>query len=194
MHASRLLLPAAAALALSACFGGAKPPATLLTLTPAAAPSANTQRSVSAGEAVVIEVPVIDKELRQVRVPVLEAPGRVTYVRDLQYVDTPDRLFQQLLSETVRRTTSRVVLDPRQTAVEPGLQLTGTLQRFGYDVATGQVIVTYDAAASRPGASRLETRRFEATAPSDGTAATVGPALNQAANAVAVQVAGWIAR
>ena len=194
MRAVRLLLPAAAALALSACFGGSKPPATLLTLTPAAAPSTPAQRSVSAGQAVVIEVPVISKELRQVRVPVLEAPGRVTYIKDLQYVDTPDRLFQQLLSETVRRTTSRAVLDPRQTAVETGLQLTGTLQRFGYDVASAQVIVTYDAAASRPGASQLEIRRFEAAAPADGTAATVGPALNQAANAVAAQVAGWVAR
>jgi cholesterol transport system auxiliary component len=193
MRAVRPLLPAAAALALTACFGG-KTPATLLTLTPAAPPAANTQRSVAAGEAVVIEVPVVAKELRQVRVPVLEAPGRVTYVRDLQYVDTPDRLFQQLLSETVRRTTSRAVLDPRQTAVEPGVQLTGTLQRFGYDVASGQVIVTFDAAAARPGANRLELRRFEASAPSDGTAASVGPALNQAANAVAVQVAGWVAR
>ena len=34
-------------------------------------------------------------------------PGQVTYVKDLQYIETPDRLFQQLVSETIRRTTSR---------------------------------------------------------------------------------------
>ena len=58
---------------------------------------------------------------------------------NLQWVDTPDQLFQDLLAETVRRTTNRVVLDPRQTALDPGLLVTGELQRFGYDAATGQV-------------------------------------------------------
>ncbi len=54
------------------------------------------------------------------------------------------------------------------------------------------MIVIYDGILSTQGGSRVETRRFEATAPADGTAATVGPALNQAANAVATQVAGWV--
>jgi len=192
MRAVRLLLPTVAALALTACFGG-KTPATLLTLTPQAAPVA-IQRSASAGQAVTIEPPLVAKEIRQVRVPVLEAPGRVTYVKDLQYVDTPDRLFGQLLTETVKRTTNRVVLDPNQTGLDPGLRVTGTLERFGYDVASGQVIVTYDATLSTQGGAQVQARRFEATAPSDGTAATVGPAINQAANAVATQVAGWLDR
>jgi cholesterol transport system auxiliary component len=38
----------------------------------------------------------------------------------------------------------------------------------------------------------VETRRFEATAPSDGTAASIGPALNRAANEVSYKVADWI--
>jgi cholesterol transport system auxiliary component len=42
------------------------------------------------------------------------------------------------------------------------------------------------------GGTRVETRRFEARAPADGTASTVGPALNDAANQVAAQVAQWI--
>lgn len=191
MRAVRLLLPAAAALALSACFGGAKPPATLLTLTPQAA-AVQIARSATAGEAVTIEVPVVGKEIRQIRVPVLEGPGRVTYVEDLQYVDTPDKLFQQLLTETVKRTTNRVVLDPNQASLDPGLRVTGTLERFGYDAQTGQVVVIFDASLSTQGGTRVETRRFEATAPADGTAATVGPAINQAANAVALQAAQWI--
>ena len=186
----RFLLPAAASLSLGACFGG-KPPPTLLTLTPSAAPVA-IQRSAAAGQSVTIDVPLVAREIRQVRVPVLERPGEVTYVKGLQYTATPDQLFQSLVSETVRRTTQRVVLEPGQTVLDPGLRVSGTLQRFGYDVASGQVIVTYDGILSTQGGSRVETRRFEATAPADGTAATVGPALNQAANAVAAQVAGWV--
>ena len=76
--------------------------------------------------------------------------------------------------------------------LDPGLRVTGTLERFGYDVASGQVIVIFDASLSTGGGARVETRRFEATAPADGTAATVGPAINQAANAVALQAAQWI--
>ena len=191
MRALRPFLPAVAALALTACFGGAKPPSTLLTLTPQAAPVA-IQRTATPGQAVTILDPLVGKELRQVRVPVLKAPGQVTYIKGLQYVDTPDRLFQHLLAETVKRTTNRVVLDQGQTTLDPGVLVTGTLERFGYDTASGQVIVTYDATLSTQGGAQVQARRFEATAPADGTAATVGPALNQAANAVATQVAGWI--
>jgi len=54
------------------------------------------------------------------------------------------------------------------------------------------VIVQYDGALSVPGANRVETRRFTATAPADGSAATVGPALNRAANQVALDAAKWI--
>ena len=44
----------------------------------------------------------------------------------------------------------------------------------------------------RRGGTRVETRRFEATVPSDGSAASIGPALNRAANEVATKVATWI--
>nr|WP_314442379.1 ABC-type transport auxiliary lipoprotein family protein [uncultured Sphingomonas sp.] len=184
----RLILPLAAALALTGCFGG-KAPATLLTLTPATA-SAAFERTAAASEAVTIELPVASREIRQVRVPVLETTGQVTYVEDLQYVETPDHLFQQLLSETVKRTTGRIVIDPRQTGIDPGTRVSGVLQRFGHDVASGQVVVTYDATATRGGT--VQTRRFTASVPADGTAATVGPAINTAANDVATQVARWI--
>jgi cholesterol transport system auxiliary component len=85
-----------------------------------------------------------------------------------------------------------VVLDPDQTTLDPGVTVTGQLQRFGYDAASGQVIVQYDASLSTAGGNRVETRRFTGTAPADGTAVTVGPALNRAANQVAQQVAQWI--
>jgi cholesterol transport system auxiliary component len=185
----RLLLPFTAALALAGCFGGAKVPPTLLTLTPTSAEAA-IDRTAAASEAVTIEPPVAGRDIRQVRVPVLEGPGQVAYVKDLQYLETPDRLFQQLLSETVKRVTGRVVIDPRQTGIDPGTRVSGVLQRFGHDAATGRVMVVYDATATR--GATVQTRRFTATAPADGTAATVGPAINAAANEVAVQVARWI--
>jgi cholesterol transport system auxiliary component len=172
--------------------GGGKPPATLQTLTPEAADPGPIARTVNAGQAVTIGTPAISKELRTVRVPVQLNATDIQYVANLQWVDTPDRLFQDLIAETVRRTTSRVVLDSRQTALDPGLVVSGALQRFGYDAASGQVVVVYDASLSTEGGTHVEARRFTASAAADGTAASVGPALNHAANQVALEVAKWI--
>ena len=191
----RVTAAAALALSLSACAllgGGPKPPPYLLTLAPSAAMPASVNRSANAGEAVTIETPVIPKELRGVRVPAFAGPTAVAYIKGLQWVDTPDRLFQDLVQETVLRTTSRVVIDPKQSNLDPGLIVTGQLSSFGYEAGEGSVIVRYDAALATAGGTRVETRRFEARAPADGTAATVGPALNAAANQVALQVAQWI--
>lgn len=194
----RTIAPIALASALAGCSlggllgGGGKPPTTLQTLTAEAPDPGAIQRSAAAGQAVTITAPVVAKELRTVRVPVQLTPTDVQYVTNLQWVDTPDRLFQGLLSETVRRTTNRVVLDPNQTSLDPGLLVSGQLQRFGYDAATGQVLVVYDASLSTAGGNRVETRRFTASAPADGSGPSVGPALNRAANQVALEVARWI--
>ena len=194
MRIHRLLTVACCALSLSACFGGKKVPPTLLTLTSLAPAPASIARSAAPGDAVTIDVPVVSKELSTTRVPALVGPNAVAYIEDLQWVEMPDRLFQDLLQETALRTTNRVILDPRQGALDPGLTLSGTLSRFGYDVQSGAVIVRYDGALSSQGGTRVETRRFEASVPADGTAPTVGPALNAAANRVAADVARWIGR
>jgi cholesterol transport system auxiliary component len=192
---SRIVVPIALALAVGGCAllgGGAKAPTNLLTLTPEVAEPAQIVRSANAGQAVTVSVPVVAKELRTVRVPVQVSPTSVQYVPHLVLLDTPDRLFQNLVAETVRRTTNRVVLNPSQASLDPGLLVTGELQRFGYDAQTGQVIVQYDGSLSTAGGNRVETHRFTATASADGTPATVGPALNRAANQVATEVAAWI--
>jgi len=193
----RLAVPIAAALSLSACMGGllgggGKTPPWLLTLTPQAPPPASIARTAGPGEAVTIELPVVPKEIRTNRVPVHSGPIAIAYVENLTWVDTPDKLFQDLLTETVTRMTNRVVLDPRQSSLDPGVTVTGNLSRFGYDAQEGAVIVRYDAAMTRAGGAAVATRRFEARAPADGTAATVGTALNAAANQVAVEVAAWV--
>lgn len=192
----RIAAPIALAVAVGACsvssmLGGGKVPPTLLTLTPEVAAPGEFTRSAAAGEAVTIAVPVVPKELRSVRVPAQVGATDVAYIKDVQWVDTPDRLFQNLVSETVRRTTNRVVLDPNQAALDPGLMVTGQLSKFGYDEAEHAVIVRYDGALSTAGGTRVETRRFEAKVPSNGDQ-YVGTALNQAANQVAVAVARWI--
>jgi len=195
---SRTVIPIALAAALGGCSlggmlgGGSKAPTTLLDLTPQAAEPAAMNRTVNAGQAVTIAVPLMARELRTVRVPVQLTPTDIQYVANAQWVDTPDHLFQALVAETVRRTTNRVVLDPGQAALDPGLLVTGELRRFDYDAASGQVIVQYDGSLSAAGGGRVETRRFTATAPSDGSAGSVGPALNAAANQVATEIASWI--
>ena len=83
---------------------------------------------------------------------------------------------------------------PAPGVADPGLKLSGNLTHFGYDTAEGMVIVRYDGALATAGGTRVETRRFEAKIPADGTARTVGPALNAAANQVANEVAQWIGR
>lgn len=192
MRLNRLLVVALATFSLTACFGGKKVPPTLLTLTSAAPAPAGISRAAAPGEALTIDVPVVPKELSTTRVPALVGPTAVAYIKDLLWVESPDKLFQDLLQETAMRTTGRVVLDPRQSSLDPGLTLSGSLTRFGYDTQTGAVVVRYDGALSTQGGTRVETRRFEASVPADGTAATVGPALNAAANQVATEVARWI--
>jgi cholesterol transport system auxiliary component len=192
------VVPLIAALALGGCSlggllgGGAKPPLTLQTLTPEAADPGSIVRTASAGQAVTIATPVIPNELRTIRVPVQISPTDVQYVTNLQWVDTPDHLFQRLVEETVRRTTNRVVLDPSQAGLDPGITVQGQLERFGYDAQTGQVVVTFNASLATAGGADVQTRRFVATAPADGTGPSVGPALNHAANQVALEIAKWI--
>src|SRR5690349_18393748 len=196
----RLLLRTGAALVLVASVsgcggllgGGGKPPATLVTITPESPEPAQIARTAAAGQAVTISTPTAPRELSTVHVPVQLTPSDVQYVANLQLADTPPRLFAGLLSETIRRTTNRVVLDSGQTTLDPGLLVSGQLERFGYDASTGQVVVTYDGALSTAAGNRVETRRFTATAPADGTGPSVGPALNRAANQVATDVAKWI--
>ena len=193
----RVSASVALALSVSACMGGllgggGKTPPWLLTLTPQAPAPENIARTAGPGESVTIDTPVIPKEVRTTRVPVHEGPIAIAYVQDLTWVDTPDRLFQDLLTETVTRMTNRVVLEPNQSTLDPGLTVSGNLTRFGYDAQEGMVIVRYDAAVSRSSGTAVTTRRFEAKEAADGTAATVAPAINAAANRVAMEVAQWV--
>lgn len=187
------LLPLGLALALSGCISfGADPPPYLLTLEPAATVAPATSRTASPEQAVTVVPPSLPQSLSTNRVPVRSNGTAIAYLKDAQWVETPDTLFGRLLSETIAARTGRVVLDPEQFVFTPGVRLTGQLQSFGVDADAMQAVVVYDAALAR-GPDSIETRRFEARIPVSAVeTAAVGPALNQAANQVAQDVASWI--
>ena len=182
----------AASLALSGCLGGAKVPDRLMTLSPTQTRAAATTRTAGEGEAITVVPPNMPRELQTLRVPVHESEIAVSYLKGAQWVEQPDALFARLLSETIAATTGRVVLDPSQFTFDPGRRLTGTLLRFGYNAPTAEVVAIYDATLARTGGG-VVTRRFEARVPvAAPDAASVAPALNEAANRIAAEVAAWV--
>ncbi len=181
-------------LAMAGCvnLGGGKPPAQLFGLTPAHVAPAGTSASGKLTDAIIVLDPETDRRLAVQRVPVQVDDANVAYLKDALWVDRPARLFRSLLAETIRSRGSQLVIEG--TIAEPGgrLRLSGRLRDMGYDARSGSVVVRFDAA--RADASGIVTvKRFESVigniAPK---AAAVGPALNEAANAVAVQVADWL--
>ena len=71
-------------------------------------------------------------------------------------------------------------------------RLAGRLLDIGYDAPTRSVVVRYDAILEGPGGA-VSTKRFEARVASvSAEPAAIGPALNEAANDVAGQVAEWV--
>jgi cholesterol transport system auxiliary component len=188
---STLLISLAGTAALAACSFGAKPPPTLMRLSPEAAAPVGP-RSGPTAQAITVVPPAVPQELATMRVPVRSAATQVTYIPKAQWVEMPSSMFARLLTETIAAKTGRVVLDPKQFTFDPGQRLTGTLQEFGFEEAGSQAVVVFDAAIAR-GANAVETRRFEARVPvATIDAASAPAALNRAANDVANQVAAWV--
>lgn len=192
MRSKTLLLPVL--LPLAGCISfGPKPPPFLMNLTSAQMTAADQPRSAGPGEAVTVYTPSVPAELATVRVPVRNGATTLTYLVGSQWSDAPAKLFQQLLSSTIAARTGLVVLNPRQATIDPGVRLTGDLDRFGLDASAMQVEVSYDAIRQNRDGTRVDNRRFAARVPV--TAAephAVATALDQAANQVAAEVADWI--
>ncbi|WP_010544142.1 ABC-type transport auxiliary lipoprotein family protein [Sphingomonas elodea] len=187
-----------AAVPLSGCISfAAKPPASLLTLQPAAVLPAGAVQQSGQVKAVTIGAVNAPQELATTRVPVHSGPGGTTvaYVKDAQWVEGPASLFGRLLADTIAARTGRIVLSRRQSLTAPSASLGGDLRSFGVDASRMEAVVTFDAALGREGTQTFERRRFEARVPVAAIdTAAIGPALNQAANQVADQVADWIGR
>jgi cholesterol transport system auxiliary component len=190
----RAVLIMVAAVALGGCVRfGAKPPAALLTLTSAQQIPADTQRTAASGDAITVAVPIVPQSLANTRVAVADGDTSLAYVKDAVWSEPPAKLFQRLLSETISARTGKVVLDPRQFSLDPGIKLTGSLASFGLDARKSEAVVVYDAAMSRDQGRQVVTRRFEARVPyGEILPGPAGTALNAAANKVAEQVAAWV--
>ncbi|WP_095012781.1 ABC-type transport auxiliary lipoprotein family protein [Tsuneonella mangrovi] len=191
---ARLVAAFAPALLLAGCvsLGGAKPPASLLTLTPVTLAPAGATISGSAAQALAVAEPEAAAKLAVTRVPVQVDATSIAYLKGAQWVDQPARLFRHLLGETIRAKTGKVVIDSDIPAITPANQLRGTLTEFGYDAQSQQAVVTYDAILDVHGKD-VQTRRFTSEVPvASPDAGPVGAALNEAANKVAAEVADWV--
>lgn len=183
-----------AMLPLSGCvsFGAKAPPALLQLSAATPAPVGDVRNSASAPTLTIIG-PRVSQELAVARVPVHTGDTSLAYVKDAQWVEPPAGLFTRLLADTITAQTPYLVISPRQALAAPGVTLSGDLINFGVDAPSGMAVVTYDAQLIRDGAKSVENRRFEARVPvSPISATTVGPAISQAANQVAAEVAQWV--
>lgn len=193
------LLPLAAlslAATLSGCISfGAKPPASLLSISSASSlPAGQTQSSATA-PTITILVPGATQALAGVRVPVQSSQTTIAYVTGAQWVEPPNRMFVRLLSDTVPARTGRIVLSSAQSFSDPGAVLSGEIRNFGVDATTSEAVVTFDASLIRVTGKVVEKRRFEARVPIAAVEpGAVGIGLNQAANQVAGEVADWVGR
>lgn len=185
----------AASLALSGCLSfGASVPDSLMTLSTNAAPApAGAVRTGTMTSALIVLVPTVPQKLRTPRIPVQSSDTSVAYLAKAQWVEPPSRLFQRLLTETIGAGGERVVLSESELVTGPGELLSGELAEFGVDARTNQVVVVYQAARVQQDGTVIVQQRFEAREQvSEITAASVGPALNRAANRVAADVSAWL--
>jgi len=194
----RALLPGAAAafllLALAGCvsIGGGKTPDTLVTLTPAASTPAGAVLTASADSAIIVYDPETDRRLNVQRIAVQVDDANVAYLKEALWVERPARLMRGLLAETLRTRGTRLVFEDADATATGRTRLAGRLLDIGYDARSGAAVVRYDAVLEGVGSS-VSTRRFEARVPTaSADPAAVAPALNQAANDVARQVAEWV--
>lgn len=183
-------------LALSACVnigGKGKLPPSLLTLTPAAVAPAGSGASAAPAEALMVLEPETDQYLSVLRIPVQVDDANIAYIKNVQWVERPARLFRALLAETLRAKGTRLILEDTQATVPvAGSRLAGRLIAMGYDAQSRSVVVRYDAIRTGAGGA-VQTKRFESVI--HGVKAdrkALGPALNRAANDVAAQVADWV--
>lgn len=180
-------------LALQGCLSlGGKVPDQLLTLTAEASAPAGSMASGTMNEALAVIEPGVPQELDALRIPVQVNDTSIAYIKDAVWVEKPARLFQRLLSETIRAGGTRLVMSGADEQYAAATKLTGHLLAMGYDARSQAAVIRYEAVLTSPG-GRIATRRFESEVPGiSSEPAAVGRALNEAANDVAAQVAKWV--
>jgi cholesterol transport system auxiliary component len=190
---ARAIGAAAAVLALAGCISlGGKTPDQLLNLTAASTAPAGASASGTSETALTVLDIQAPEELDVTRVPVRISGSSLAYLKGAQWVEKPTRLFERLLSDTIRAKGNRLVVSGSDLGASAATKLTGTLSAMDYDPARGAAVVRFDAVLQN-GERQIRTRRFESVVPGVPAEATaVGEALNRAANDVAAQVADWV--
>ena len=179
--------------ALSGCISlGPKVPDLLFQLTPDKMAPAGNLASAPIKNAIVVAEPEADRSLDVLRVPVKVNASSIAYLKNAAWMEKPTREFRDLLAETLRAETGRLVVIDGDFEQPGQTRLSGRLLAMGYDAQTSSVVVRFDAIRAEPD-GEIVTRRFEASMPGvPAKADAVGPALNKVANEVALQVAIWM--
>ena len=189
----RAAIAALAAFTLAGCISfGPDAPEQLLTLSAASSAPAGSSSEGDMSRALAVKEPSVPQRLNVTRVPVMMTDTSIAYLQDAVWVEKPSRLFQTVLSDTIRARGTRLVVGGADLEYAAPVQLDGTLTAMDFDAARGSVVVRYEAVLTQPGGT-VRTRIFENEV--TGIIAdplSVGPALNQAANAVAAEVADWV--
>lgn len=172
--------------------GGSEPPEQLLTLTASSSAAAGSSNDGEMASALSVLEPSVPQRLNVVRIPVQVNASSLAYLPDAFWVEKPSRLFQRVLAETIRAGGNRLVVGGAELDYTAPTQLGGELVAMDYIPARSSVVISFDAVLQMPGGA-LRTQRFESTVTGvSPNAASVGPAMNRAANEVAAQVAEWV--
>ena len=183
----------AAVLLLGGCISlGGKAPKQLISLTPATSAPAGDLGAMALRDALVVLDPEADRRLDVQRVAVQVDDATIAYLKDATWVERPARQFRRLLAETIRAKGKRLVIEAGDSSEGGKTTLGGRLLDMGYDARSQSVVLRFDAMRS-DSAGNVVSRRFEATVPGvSPKVEAVAPALNEAANEVAAQVADWV--
>ncbi len=184
----------AVGLLLAGCVSlGGKVPDQLITLTAESRAPAGEIASGDIGDAIVVLDPDTDRRLDVTRIPVQVDAATVAYLKNAVWVEKPARQFRRLLAETIRAGSTRVVVEGSDFETSGRTVISGRLVDMGYDAQVEAVVVRYDAVVEENNGT-VRSRRFESEIPVvEPKVRYVAPALNEAANAVAEEMAGWLA-
>lgn len=200
---ARQLAPfALAALLLGSCgpivqIGAKAPPAEALLIIEAdARPTAADAlpAALNKGPTLAVELPQLPTMLQTLRLAVRTSDNEIQYLLAASWAETPSRLVQRLLADTLSA-RGMAVIDRSQASARADAALSGTLRDFTLDVRGKAPVVTvrFDAQLTRPGTARpLAIRRFDATEPVASEAPVdVAAALSRATNRLAADLADW---
>ncbi len=139
-----------------------------------------------------IEAP---QELALDRLVVRNGTQQIEYLKDMRWTDKPTRLMRPLLAEHVKALRPEALI-MSATQLEPAAQyqLSGRLVAFQVQRDSGKAIVRMDVLLQSPRSKAVFARSFTSEAPTAVTsAASMAAGINTAANAVAADIAAWVA-